>query len=69
MVKTAEQTPVPTKKPIISVVVSPELKTDLEKWAEEEGRTVSNLSERILSRAIREWKAEQSKDDEVVANE
>ena len=64
MVKTAEQTPVPTKKPIISVVVSPKLKADLEKWAEEEGRTVSILSERVLSKAVKQWKAQQSKDED-----
>ena len=55
------KTPVPTKKPIISVVVTPELKADLEAWAKDEGRTVSNLSERVLSKAVAEWKKSQSK--------
>lgn len=47
------KTLVPTKKPIISVVVPPELKKALEVWADQEGRTVSNLSERILSKAVK----------------
>ena len=57
----SSKTPVPTKKPIISVVVTPELKADLEAWAKEEGRTVSNLSERVLSKAVAEWKAKYEK--------
>lgn len=63
MVKSLKQSPVPTKKPIVSVVVSPELKAALEAWADEEGRTVSNLSERILSKAVGVWKAQQEKAD------
>jgi len=45
---------VPTKKPTINVVVSEELKRAIEKWAEEEGRTQSNLCERILGKAAKD---------------
>lgn len=46
--------PVPTKKPRISFVCDEELKTDLEIWAEEESRTVSNLCELIIKQAIKQ---------------
>ena len=45
---------VPTKKPTVNVVVSEELKGAIEKWAEDEGRTQSNLCERLLSKAAKE---------------
>ncbi|MEO0375788.1 MAG: hypothetical protein AAF329_14415 [Cyanobacteria bacterium P01_A01_bin.17] len=62
MVET-QQNLVPTRKPIISIVVTPELKADLEAWAEEEGRTVSNLGERVLSKAVKKWKAQKEAED------
>ena len=46
--------PVPTKKPTINVVVSEELKSAIEAWAGDEGRTQSNLCERILNKAAKD---------------
>jgi hypothetical protein len=46
--------PVPTKKPTINVVVSENLKLAIEQWAGEEGRTQSNLCERLLSKAAKD---------------
>ncbi|ASC70308.1 hypothetical protein XM38_012450 [Halomicronema hongdechloris C2206] len=45
---------VPTKKPKVSVVMDESLKAALEKWAEKESRTVSNLCELILKGAARD---------------
>jgi hypothetical protein len=45
---------VPTKKPTINVVVSEELKRAIEKWAEAEDRTQSNLCERLLRDAAKD---------------
>lgn len=39
---------VPSKRPQVSVVVTDDLKAALERWAGDEGRTVSNLCERKL---------------------
>ncbi len=47
-------TSVPTKKPTINVVVSEELKLAIERWAGDEGRTQSNLCERLLSKAAKD---------------
>ncbi|MDD1427351.1 ribbon-helix-helix protein, CopG family [Dolichospermum sp. ST_sed9] len=41
-----------TKKPKVSIYLPPELKTELDKWAEEENRSVSNLVETVLKAAI-----------------
>ncbi|WP_371723627.1 ribbon-helix-helix domain-containing protein [Dolichospermum sp. UHCC 0352] len=41
-----------TKKPKVSIYLPPELKTQLEDWAEEENRSVSNLVETVLKDAI-----------------
>ena len=46
--------PVPTKKPTINVVVSEELKAAIEQWANNEGRTQSNLCERLLNKAAKD---------------
>jgi hypothetical protein len=40
----------------ITFTCTPELREDLEEWANEEGRTMSNLVERIVSMAIDERK-------------
>jgi hypothetical protein len=46
--------PVPTKKPTINVVVGEDLKAAIEQWANDEGRTQSNLCERLLSKAAKD---------------
>jgi hypothetical protein len=43
---------VATKKPKVSIYLPPELKTELDNWAEEENRSVSNLVETVLKDAI-----------------
>jgi hypothetical protein len=43
---------VATKKPKVSIYLPPELKTQLDDWAEEENRSVSNLVETVLKDAI-----------------
>ena len=46
----------PSKRPKISVLVRPEIRADIEEWAKEEGRTLSNLCERIFEAALEERK-------------
>jgi hypothetical protein len=46
--------PVPTKKPTINIVVDEDLKAAIEQWAGDEGRTQSNLCERLLTKAAKE---------------
>jgi len=41
-----------TRKPRIMFTCSEEIKQTLELWSEEEGRTVSNLVERIIAEVI-----------------
>ncbi len=41
-----------TKKPKVSIYLPPDLKTQLDKWAQEENRSVSNLVETVLKDAI-----------------
>ena len=41
-----------TKKPKVSIYLPSDLKTELEQWAEEENRSVSNLAETILRDAV-----------------
>lgn len=41
-----------TKKPKVSIYLPPELKTELDEWAVEENRSVSNLVETVLKDAI-----------------
>jgi hypothetical protein len=43
---------VATKKPKVSIYLPPELKIQLDDWAEEENRSVSNLVETVLKDAI-----------------
>lgn len=47
-------TPVPTKKPKVSVVMDEDLKAALEAWAAQESRTVFTLCELILRDTARE---------------
>jgi hypothetical protein len=49
-----ESTVVPTKKPTINVVVSDERKAAIAQWADDEGRTQSNLCERLLMKAAQD---------------
>ena len=53
---------VPTKKPRISFVADDELKADLEEWAEEESRSISNLCEVLIRQAVQQRKSKQSSD-------
>lgn len=41
-----------TKKPKVSIYLPPELKEELDTWAEEENRSVSNLVETMIRDAI-----------------
>ncbi len=41
-----------TRRPRVMFICSEEAKAILENWAKDEGRTVSNLVERIVSEAI-----------------
>jgi metal-responsive CopG/Arc/MetJ family transcriptional regulator len=45
---------VPTRKPRISVVVDEDLLAYLEKWADKEERSVSNLALKIIKDAVDE---------------
>ena len=54
---------VPTKKPRITFVADDELKRELEAWADEESRTVSNLCELIIRKAVEARKAQQEQQD------
>jgi hypothetical protein len=47
---------VPTKKPRLMLTVDEELLADLEKWAEQEERTLSNLGAMLLRKAVDEAK-------------
>ena len=53
-----------TKKPKVSIYLPPELKTELNDWAEEENRSVSNLVETVIKEAIatRQLKKTQAND-------
>ena len=42
------------KADMVSAYVSPELKAALEKWADEENRSVSSLITHLLTKAIKE---------------
>lgn len=53
------------RKPRIMFSCSQETKEDLESWAEDEGRSVSNLIERIVMEAIAKNKSKtKNKNDE-----
>lgn len=41
-----------TKKPKVSIYLPPEIKEELDNWAEEENRSVSNLVETIIRETI-----------------
>uniref|UniRef100_A0A8J6ZLW2 Ribbon-helix-helix protein, CopG family n=1 Tax=Desmonostoc muscorum LEGE 12446 TaxID=1828758 RepID=A0A8J6ZLW2_DESMC len=41
-----------TKKPKVSIYLPPELKEELDTWAEEENRSVSNLVETVIRDAL-----------------
>lgn len=43
---------VATKKPKVSIYLPPDLKEELDVWAEEENRSVSNLVETMIRDAI-----------------
>lgn len=43
---------VPTKKEKITFICDTDTRSKLESWAEEEGRSLSNLVERIVSKAL-----------------
>jgi hypothetical protein len=43
---------VTTKKPKVTIYLPTELKAELDNWAEEENRSVSNLVETVLKNAI-----------------
>jgi hypothetical protein len=43
---------VATKKPKVSIYLPPELKEELDTWAEEENRSVSNLVETMIRDAL-----------------
>jgi hypothetical protein len=43
---------VATKKPKVSIYLPPELKEELDTWAEEENRSVSNLVETVIRDAL-----------------
>ena len=53
---------VATKKPKVSIYLPPELKTELDNWAEEENRSVSNLVETVLKDAIANRKTKNEKE-------
>lgn len=46
-----------TGKPI-SVRLTPQMREDLERLAEQEGRPLSNMMKAVLDRYIQEWKKE-----------
>ncbi|MFQ3618827.1 MAG: hypothetical protein SNJ57_18120 [Cyanobacteriota bacterium] len=52
---------VPTNKPKITFICDEETRAYLEAWAEEEGRSLSNLVEQIVKRVIKQRKDEQGK--------
>ncbi|WP_448603824.1 ribbon-helix-helix domain-containing protein [Thermoleptolyngbya sp.] len=52
---------VPTNKPKVMFVTDEETREYLETWAEEEGRSISNLVDRIVKAAIKQRKDEQGK--------
>lgn len=49
-------TPVAKRTRKITFTCTPKLREDLKEWANKEGRTMSNLVERIVSMAINERK-------------
>lgn len=51
----------PTKKEKVTFTCTLETKQGLEAWAEREGRTVSNLVERIVLAALAETQSEERK--------
>ena len=47
----------PSKRPRIVFLLDEELRADLEEWAQQESRTLSNLCELIVRKAVEERKA------------
>jgi hypothetical protein len=58
---TLEALEVPTNKPKVMFVTDEETREYLEAWAGDEGRSLSNLVDRIVKAAIKQRKDEQGK--------
>jgi hypothetical protein len=46
------------RRPRINFVLDEDIRDDLALWAEDEGRTMSNLVERIVTAAVKEWRTQ-----------
>lgn len=53
---------VATKKPKVSIYLPPDLKTQLDDWAQEENRSISNLVETVLKDAITKRQTKKQKE-------